>query len=419
MTSFPSNLRTYLRKRAISAPWKLEGRFRNNYDACIVIPALAESDTLPKTLKSLSDNPSDYLARTLIIVVINHRLDSAFSLQHDNEKTLQLLNSYPDDKLQLAWVDACSHRLELPVKQGVGLARKIGFDLGLSQLNWQAKPFLISLDADTLVDNNYLTALFAHFSASDRGAAVLPFRHSPAENPAHERAIRHYELYLRSYAYGLKLAGSPYAYTSIGSAFACTAEAYILAGGMNRRLAGEDFYFLQQLAKTTGIEEVRGGMVFPSARASKRVPFGTGRVVCSQTDEDIAPFTFCTQSAFFVLKEWLSLVNTHWQATSDEILFLAEDIDPQLRIFLKKLNLADVWLQLQNNHREHGQFIKNFHCWFDGLRSRQLLMSLTKADPGLELDSINELFRWGGIEEQNTDTDKLKTLEQLQGVLSK
>ena len=417
MTALPSTLLSYLHKRAVTEPWTLEGRFRDNYDACIVIPALDEFETLPKTLKSLSENSLDYLSRTLVIVVVNHRVDSAFSLQHDNKKTLQQLKDYPDNSLQLAWVDACSHRLELPVKQGVGLARKIGFDLGLSQLDWQAKPFLISLDADTLVDANYLASLFAHFTASDCGGAVIPFRHSPADDPAQEQAIRHYELYLRSYAYGLKLAGSPYAYTSIGSAFACTADAYLQAGGMNRRLAGEDFYFLQQLAKTTGIGEVQGGMVFPSPRISTRVPFGTGRAVCSQTEEGIAPFTFCTQPAFFVLKEWLSLVNTYWQVNTDEILILAENIDPQLRTFLKRLNLADVWSQLQNNHREHYQFIKNFHCWFDGLRSRQLLMTLTRAEPDSELAIVNELFRWGGIDLQQTEDELLMSLEKIQGVL--
>jgi len=54
----------------------------------------------------------------------------------------------------------------------------------------------------------------------------------------------------------LQQAGSPYAYHTIGSAFACRAEAYIAAGGMNRRHAAEDFYFLQQLAKCMQDENI-------------------------------------------------------------------------------------------------------------------------------------------------------------------
>lgn len=417
MTSFPQNLLAYQRKRAFVGPWHLTGPLQGAYDACIVIPALAETQTLPKTLNSLSGNPQALLSRTLIIIVVNNRVDTDTSLQHDNEKTLALLQQYPEGNLQLAWVDACSHGRELPAKQGVGLARKIGFDLGLPQLNWQGKPFLISLDADTQVHPNYLSALFDHFTFSNQGGAVIPFRHSAATDPAHEQAIRRYELYLRSYAYGLSLAGSPYAYTSIGSAFACTAEAYIQAGGMNRRQAGEDFYFLQQIAKTVEISAVQGGMVYPSPRTSTRVPFGTGRAVSSQTDEGIAPFTFCDKASFFLLHEWLSLVNTHWQGNADELLLLAGGIDKQLLTFLKRLNFAEIWSQLQNTYCGHKQFIKNFHCWFDGLRSRQLLTSLSRMEPGSELEIVNELFRWGGVAEKHSEAEQLVTLEQLQGVL--
>ena len=34
----------------------------------------------------------------------------------------------------------------------------------------------------------------------------------------------------------------------------CTAKSYVATGGMNRRMAGEDFYFLQKLAKTDGVD---------------------------------------------------------------------------------------------------------------------------------------------------------------------
>ena len=46
----------------------------------------------------------------------------------------------------------------------------------------------------------------------------------------------------------MKFAGYPWAMYTVGSAFAVTAEAYVKRGGMNRRQAGEDFYFLQNLA---------------------------------------------------------------------------------------------------------------------------------------------------------------------------
>jgi len=39
---------------------------------------------------------------------------------------------------------------------------------------------------------------------------------------------------------------------------------------MNRRRAGEDFCFLQSLAKTSGVEQVKGAFIHPSSRSSTR-----------------------------------------------------------------------------------------------------------------------------------------------------
>ena len=416
MTILPKNLLQYQHKRAVSGPWQLQGALNGKFDACIVIPALGESAGLPQTLNSLSLNAPELLSRTLLVIVVNQRSDADPALRNDNLETLAWLRNHPDDRLNLSWVDACSFGSELPLRQGVGLARKIGFDLALTQLNWQGRPLLVSLDADTLVNRHYLGALFTHFRSARQGAAVIPFRHQAAESCAQEQAIRRYELYLRSYVYGLSLAGSPYAYASIGSAFACTAEAYIQAGGMNRRLAGEDFYFLQQLAKTCGISELNGGLVSPSPRISARTPFGTGMAVRSQSVDGISSFSFCDKSAFTLLKNWLSLVCKHWHASADHVLLRAKELDQQLASFLINLNFTAVWRQLQANCSVQDQFIRSFHCWFDGLRTRQLLTTLSSLQPTSELELINELFRWGGLEDRESAVEQLTTLEQLQGV---
>ena len=63
---------------------------------------------------------------------------------------------------------------------------------------------------------------------------------------------------------------------TIGSAFAVTANAYIKRGGMTRSQAGEDFYFLQTLAQIGTVGEITTTKVYPSARLSDRIPFGTG-----------------------------------------------------------------------------------------------------------------------------------------------
>ena len=100
-------------------------------------------------------------------MVVNHRPDASPEDKADNRATLELLAAGDPrwDGLNLAWVDAASPGLELPLKGGgVGLARRIGLDLALSRLDClNGDPLLVCLDADTLVRPDYLPALVRHF----------------------------------------------------------------------------------------------------------------------------------------------------------------------------------------------------------------------------------------------------------------
>ncbi len=405
----------YLDKRGAVTPWRLEGVARTGFSAAVVIPVLGERKTLPQTLSSLCKNFSILRERTLVVVVVNNRQKISPQLLGENRETLEWLKSGPFPQLNLAWIDASSARLELPEGEGVGLARKIGFDASLLQLDWHSDPLLISLDGDTLVDATYLAAIFSHFQQNRAGGAVIPFRHQRAENPRVETAIRRYELYLRSYLFGLKLAGSPYAYHTIGSAFACRAAAYIGSGGMNRRCGGEDFYFLQQLAKDSGVEILGGTVVRPSPRFSTRVPFGTGRAVQGQV-EGGEQIKFVSAASFQCLRDWLDLVAAHSDAPADTIVAQARKISPCLVAFLAELDFAEVWWKLQKNHTTETQRLAAFHRWFDALRSRQLLTRFDCEVPYASQNIIEELLAWGGCPEVKNEDDQLQVLEELQGV---
>lgn len=410
-------LKKYLENRAVLTPWRMTGCHRHDYQAAIVIPALAESTRLPATLQSLMTNDSDLLNRTLVIVVVNQRSDATASQRRDNTMTLSWLQSQPCLPLQLAWINAAAVGLELPAGQGVGLARKIGFDAALLRLDWDKDPFLISLDADTQVDQYYLTALFSHFAMAPQAATVLPFRHQPGTDSGEEEAIRAYELYLRSYQFGLQQAGSPYAYHSIGSAFACRAQGYIAAGGMNRRLAGEDFYFLQQLNKVGGVAPLQGTVVHPAPRSSVRVPFGTGRIVAQQLQGERPAFRLVDKGAFSRLQEWLCLVTAQPDSSAEDLRRRAQLISPELAAFLAELDFVTIWARLQRNHTGHRQRLRAFHDWFDALRTRQFLTRLTHSenDPGV---LVSELLHWGGYGGYDDATTQLTLLEGLQGVLA-
>ena len=409
-------LQKYLKTHATLSPWQIEGISLSDFSAAIIIPALAERENLPATLDSLCRNPSPYLAQTQVIIVINNRTDISPDQFADNQETIAWLRSTPYPQLNLAWIDASSSGLELPEKDGVGLARKIGFDASLQLLNWNADSLLISLDADTLVDCYYLATIFDHFSTSKNGAVVIPFRHQSGLVPEQEVAIRHYELYLRSYLFGLQLAASPYAYHSIGSAFACRAEAYVKSGGMNRRCGGEDFYFLQQVTKTSGMGIVSGSVVHPSPRFSDRVPFGTGKAVQGQVEGGGELFLFVPVGGFQVLKEWLELIGSCLNDSAPQICRQTMEISPVLDKFLTEMNFVQVWERLQNNHSSREQRLIAFHGWFDALRTRQLLTRI-EGDSSISAEQeVAELLDWGGYPGVEEEADQLALLEQLQGV---
>lgn len=416
----PLALTRYLQTRAVAGPWRLEGDARGPFAGAVVIPSLAEEESLFATLASLARNPAELLAHTLVVVVVNHRQSAAPEEKAANREDLRRLaaGDIPSG-LRLAWVDAASPGRELAEKGGgVGLARKIGFDLALPLLGCRdgLSPILVSLDADTLVTPDYLPALVRHFRTVREGGAVIPFRHQPGESRSQQEAIDRYEIFLRHYALGLSLAGSPYAFHTVGSAMACTAGAYVMAGGMNRRSAGEDFYFLQQLAKVAGVAQVRGAQVYPSARISGRTPFGTGpsvaRLLAGEREAVLSYHPAC----FEVLGAWLDLATGPGELSAAAVLAGAGRINIHLREFLEREGFAGVWTRLQGNHSSGAPFRRAFHGWFDGLKTLRLIHHLSAGPlPRLQPEqALPPLLALAGTEPAANPERQLALLRRLQ-----
>jgi hypothetical protein len=391
----------YLRTRAVQSPWRLAGEPGAGFHGVVVIPSLAEGDSLLATLDSLAANPVDLLARFLVVVVVNHRIDAAPEIKTGNLEDLQALSRMAEGTaLPLAWVDAATPGLEMPLRNsGVGLARKIGMDLALNRLDWSTRPLLVSLDADTLVEPNYLAAIESHFERYTAGAATLAFCHQAAADPLQQAAIDRYELFVRSYVLGLARAGSPYAFATVGSAFACRALSYVRCGGMNRRSAGEDFYFLQQAAKIDGVAPLRSTRVHPSPRISQRTPFGTGASMSRLLAGDSSAVLFYPAKVFEILAEWLSTVAAHPDAQPEKLIDLAGGIAPELADFLSQAKFVTVWPGIQKNHPRMPERLKAFHAWFDGLKTLRLIHDLC-AGSGARQEpeqALPELFCWCGL----------------------
>ncbi len=402
-TSTPNldQLDKYLHRRAqASGPLHGAPLSPGRIDRAVVIPAMREADSLPQTLETLeAQQPPAVLDRTGVVVVVNRpalppgapepAARANRRIAEDNQRTLQWLeHNAARFRFQLAWIDASSPGRELPPGRGVGMARKLGCDAVLEQLarrgtaGEETEPFiLLHLDADTLADRDYLDAAVRELRYSGAAAGVVPFRHQPANDPRRQAAIDAYELYLRYYAAGLTFAGSPYAFPAVGSTMLCTAAAYVAAGGFPaKRQAGEDFYFLQNCAKIGGVFRLHSGMVYPSSRASDRVPFGTGPAVRRLLEQDACDFPVFAPEAFARLRNLLETIERGIYLQPEQVPRL---LPPEAAGFFQERGFPKAWAGfLRQYGRTPHALRRAFHVWFDGLATLQFLRRLTAS--GLE-----------------------------------
>ena len=296
---------------------------------------------------------------------------------------------------------------------GVGMARKMGMDEALSRFGEIKKPdgIIASLDADCLVEKNYLEELYDKlYLRSENKACSIYFEH-PLAGELNEdiyEAIARYELHLRYYYQALKYAGFPWVYQTVGSAIAVKAGTYARAGGMNKRQGGEDFYFIQKLIPAGGYFYLNTTTVIPSPRISGRVPFGTGPVVGKMTP-DIDYLTF-NPSGFEYLKKLFDNVMMLYHDKDGLMEELYGMLHHSLRNFLDINNWHSRIREIRNNTSSPDSFKKRFFNWFNMFRAVKYLNFLHSGEYIQKIpvqyaaaDLLNKL----GIEEQPVNTVKL------------
>lgn len=399
----PSLLDDYLEKYSAGRHWKPAVRENDaeNIFQIVVIPSYAERETLPATLLALAANQASSLEYSLILCVVNNKINSGPSVIEDNQKTIEYLDALvkkqelnkfsanqnlfrhlsaiADSKLKIGYIDASSKGYEMPQGTGgVGMARKIGMDTALRLLKNVSYPgkLIISLDADTLVEGNYLSAIKNYFTPEIK-TAIAAYQHQMPDNHEGQAAICCYEIFLRYWVLGLKYAKSPWAFHSIGSTIVTTADAYLQVRGMNRRAAGEDFYFLNKLAKIGGIGYIQDTCVYPSARASARVPFGTGKAIQRFLEGGNNEYQLYDPRIFIIISRWLEFMNSAINSSEEEILKAAENIHPALKLFLEDSRFADAWSKIRRNAKEEKTLRHHFNDWFDGFKTYKLINYLT------------------------------------------
>jgi glycosyltransferase involved in cell wall biosynthesis len=419
-----SLLDRYLQHYSVGERWNLITNDTENISQVVVIPAYAEREMLFSTLASLAQNPSSSLDHSFILCVINNKSNSHPAAKKNNLETIKYLDAlvkkkplgkfitdqelYPlllalsDTKLRLGYIDASSRSYEIPQNTGgVGMARKIGMDMALRLLKNSSAPrnLILSLDADTLVQNNYLSAINNYFTSQVK-TAIVAYEHQLPLNDDEQAAICCYEIFLRYWVLGLKYAKSPWSFHSIGSTIVTSNEAYLEVRGMNKREAGEDFYFLSKLAKMSKIGYIRETCVYPSARPSARVPFGTGkRIQRFLAGESKEEYLLYDPQIFVILADWLYIMRNEFNYGEDEILTKAEKIHPMLKSFLKCCDFAAVWSKIRRNAKDEKTLTRQFNDWFDGFKTLKLINYFTReVYPQINMfDALDRILSMSGM----------------------
>jgi hypothetical protein len=389
------SLQQYLDRYAESEV-QLLASLDKHWQQALVIPAYKET---PEFLEQ--QHPDN----CLLILVLNRPpddgiwswakriIDSLTPATWQNEH----LSLHPrPDNCAVLLVDRCIAAEPIPAKQGVGLARKIGADIACQLLatNKLSSPWLGCSDADAWLPPDYWTALMSQPAAA---ACVFPFHHQREDSTA--SAIRLYELHMLYYVAGLRFAGSPYAWPTIGSCIGIEAHAYAQARGYPKKAGGEDFYLLNKLAKLGGVRHASSPQITLSTRLSDRVPFGTGPALRKiQMLDNARDFCSYHPDSFVYLKA--AVTGLRQQPLSGETITAEQIADTH---HLDSTRFSPLWQDFgcneaialaRKNSRSTVQLQRQLMTWFDGFRSLKYIHACRNWLPDQALATCIEKAHW-------------------------
>jgi hypothetical protein len=339
----------------------------------VVIPVYLE-DGFQNILESLyiADRPNGAVE---VIAVFNTSEADSEDSKLLNRIHFQITNEWAQKKSDKGFRIYPILVENLPKKHaGAGLARKIGMDEAIYRFGLIENPegIILSLDADTKVDNKYFTTVNKCLNTNTKaGGCIIPFLHplkGDEFKPEVYEAIASYELHMRYYKHILNYTGFPHAYYTLGSCFGVKAKVYSLSGGMNRRKAGEDFYFLHKLFPHFRFIEAEGTIVYPSPRPSFRVPFGTGPAVQQMIRTPGAEFLTYSPESFEPLKKLFNAVPSLYSMSMEERKEHISFLTKELQLFLSENDFLEKLREIAANTSHVEAFIKRFYLWFDGFR---------------------------------------------------
>ena len=385
----------YLKKSALF-PAQIFGTPHPDLNIIVVIPAYREKELLT-SLQSLANCDAPRCA-VEIIVVLNDSEEDNKTAKKENQRMYQQACKWGLTHSSAVLKFHILYHTNLPVKHaGVGLARKIGLDEAVyrfAQIKNQ-KGILSCYDADSSCDKNYLVALEKHFlQRPELQGCSIYFEHPIKGDEFDEdvyQAIIQYELHLRYYIHAQRFAGFPYAFQTIGSSMAVRADAYQQQGGMNRRKAGEDFYFLHKFISLGHFNELRSTRVIPSPRISKRVPFGTGRAIGTLVQSQEPLTTYAPQS-FVDLKAFFEKSADFFNIESVPLIALTSGFSDAVQEFLIMIKFSEKLEEINGNTTNLKNFEQRFYRWFNAFMLMKYLHFC--RDNFYDNEPVDSAARW-------------------------
>jgi len=355
-----------------------------SYDYALVVPIYAEDiNCLEPILAKIKDS-------ALLILVTNAPSDrTEATRQFVNDLELRTPCTWRNEHLALLTYaaqkdilleDMCQQGLPISKNQGVGLARKTGFDIATKLIKQGiiSSPWINTTDADVILPADYPFP----DSETDTGTAarIYPYKHIAAYPLEEASAL--YDLSLHYYVAGLGYGNSPYAFHSIGSTLCIHYQYYAKVRGFPKRTAGEDFYMLNKLAKVGRIDCLNSPVLKVQARSSNRTPFGTGQALDKilRLNNPVSDYLYYNPDIFLLLKNWLEIVPEIWpNRNSISLHFLSQNTGKNREILedcLSRMKILDTIFSGLDQYQSSATFERYLHHWFDAFRTLKFVHTL-------------------------------------------
>lgn len=346
----------------------------------VAIPLMNELENIEKLLDHLSN-------QSLLPATISFCINQPESWRKNSEKKDIIVNN----RKTLMYLKKIASSFPIPIilldhtSPGngfdsdvgcVGLARKHCIDSFLPFTT--DNDIIVNLDADTYYPVNYFENIIEIYSQLPMLSGVCAPYYHKIDNLTEDRArlMLRYEIFLRYYTIQLFLIKSPYAYMPIGSAMSFKVEAYKKAGGFKVKDAGEDFYTMQQIRKIGIINSWLNTTVYPAARISDRVVFGTGPAINMNLDNQVKKYPFYPTDLFKKIESYYNILEN--SNTIENIVENLKEIIPE----------KVIW-KIYKNHPQKEKFIHAIHEYFDALH----ILKFLNANYAIDMKNNFEYFK--------------------------